>query len=52
MNAEGLMARCIQHEIDHLNGILFVDKVVDQDELIKQLKENKFNENDVRKETK
>ena len=51
MNAEGLMARCIQHEIDHLNGILFVDKVTDQDELKKQLKENKFNENDVRKET-
>ena len=44
MNAEGLMARCIQHEIDHLNGVLFVDKVTDQDELKKQLKENKFNE--------
>ena len=50
MNAEGLMARCIQHEIDHLNGVLFVDKVTDQDELKKQLIENKFNENDVRKE--
>ncbi len=52
MNAEGLMARCIQHEIDHLNGVLFVDKVTDKDELKKQLKENKFNENDVRTETK
>ena len=51
MNAEGLMARCIQHEIDHLNGVLFVDKVTDKDELKKQLKENKFNENDVRTET-
>ena len=51
MNAEGLMARCIQHEIDHLNGVLFVDKVTDQDELKKQLKENKFNERDVRQET-
>ena len=51
MNAEGLMARCIQHEIDHLNGVLFVDKVTDQDELKKQLIENKFNENDVRQET-
>ena len=50
MNAEGLMARCIQHEIDHLNGILFVDKVTDQDELIKQLKENKFNEKHVRQQ--
>ena len=52
MNAEGLMARCIQHEIDHLNGVLFVDKVTDQDELKKQLKENKFNEKHVRQETK
>ena len=25
MEADGLLAICIQHEIDHLNGILFVD---------------------------
>ena len=25
--AEGLYATCIQHEIDHLNGILFVDYI-------------------------
>ena len=25
--ATGLLARCIQHEIDHLNGILFVDRL-------------------------
>lgn len=25
--ASGIEARCIQHEIDHLNGILFVDRV-------------------------
>ena len=24
-NADGLFATCIQHEIDHLNGVLFVD---------------------------
>jgi peptide deformylase len=24
-DAEGLMSRCIQHEMDHLDGILFVD---------------------------
>ena len=24
-DAEGLYATCIQHEIDHLNGVLFVD---------------------------
>ncbi len=23
----GLLGRCLQHEIDHLNGVLFVDKV-------------------------
>jgi len=25
MHAHGILATCIQHEIDHLNGILFVD---------------------------
>jgi peptide deformylase len=25
MAAEGLLARCLQHEIDHLDGVLFVD---------------------------
>jgi peptide deformylase len=25
LHADGLLATCIQHEIDHLNGILFVD---------------------------
>jgi peptide deformylase len=25
IEAEGLLARCLQHEIDHLDGILFVD---------------------------
>lgn len=24
-DADGLMATCVQHEIDHLNGILFID---------------------------
>ncbi|MDG5816863.1 peptide deformylase [Chitinispirillales bacterium ANBcel5] len=26
-DAEGLLARALQHEIDHLNGILFIDHV-------------------------
>ena len=42
MNADGLLARCIQHEVDHLNGILFVDRVTDQESLLKELKENGF----------
>lgn len=28
-NAGGLMARVMQHEIDHLDGILFIDKAVE-----------------------
>jgi peptide deformylase len=27
MSAEGLLATCIQHEMDHLDGILFVDHI-------------------------
>jgi peptide deformylase len=27
IEAEGLMAKALQHEIDHLNGILFVDRL-------------------------
>jgi len=29
IDAEGLLARVLQHEIDHLNGILFTDRVQD-----------------------
>ena len=40
MEVEGLLARVMQHEIDHLNGILFVDHLEDyiQKELRPQLK--------------
>jgi peptide deformylase len=27
LDAEGLLARVIQHEMDHLNGILFIDRL-------------------------
>ena len=27
MEANGLMATCLQHEIDHLNGVLFIDHI-------------------------
>ena len=38
--AEGLMATCLQHEIDHLNGILFIDHLskLKKDMLIKKIK--------------
>ncbi len=26
-NADGRLARAIQHEVDHLNGILFIDRL-------------------------
>ena len=27
IEAEDLLARCLQHEIDHLNGVLFIDHI-------------------------
>ena len=27
IEAEGLLARCLQHEIDHLDGVLFIDRL-------------------------
>ena len=27
LEADGLLARAFQHEIDHLNGILFIDRM-------------------------
>jgi len=27
MKADGLLAVCLQHEIDHLNGVLFIDHI-------------------------
>ncbi|AYD40013.1 peptide deformylase [Clostridium fermenticellae] len=32
IEAEGLLARALCHEIDHLDGILFIDKAVDKNE--------------------
>ena len=48
LKADGLMARCIQHEMDHLNGVLFVDRVSDADKLNSGLKEQGFDPADVR----
>jgi len=27
VEAEGLLATCLQHEVDHLNGVLFIDHI-------------------------
>ncbi len=43
MSAEGLLATCIQHEIDHLNGILFIDHLskLKKDLILKKTKKQK-----------
>ena len=43
IKAEGLLATCIQHEIDHLNGILFIDYLskLKKNIIIKKLSKNK-----------
>ncbi|TIT18634.1 MAG: peptide deformylase, partial [Mesorhizobium sp.] len=40
MQAEGLMATCLQHEIDHLNGVLFIDHIskLKRDMVVKKFK--------------
>lgn len=37
---EGLMATCLQHEIDHLNGVLFIDHIskLKRDMVVKKFK--------------
>ena len=47
MKADGLLARCIQHEMDHLNGVLFVDRVTSKEDLNKELTKEGFHEKDV-----
>jgi peptide deformylase len=27
IEAQGMLARCLQHEIDHLDGVLFIDRI-------------------------
>ena len=43
LKADGLLATCIQHEIDHLNGILFIDYLskLKKDMIIKKLVKQK-----------
>jgi peptide deformylase len=31
MEGEGLLARIFQHETDHLNGVLFIDRLSEED---------------------
>ena len=36
LKGEKWLARCICHELDHLDGVLFVDKSLDKDKYLKQ----------------
>jgi peptide deformylase len=40
INAEGFLARVFQHEIDHTNGIVYIDHIKDQPEAFYQLDKN------------
>ena len=43
LKADGLLATCVQHEVDHLNGILFIDYLskLKKDMIIKKLVKKK-----------
>ena len=45
IHAEGLLATCIQHEMDHLEGILFIDYLskLKKSMIIKKLSKNRSN---------
>ena len=45
LKADGLLATCIQHEMDHLEGILFIDYLskLKKSMIIKKLSKNKVN---------
>jgi peptide deformylase len=40
VTADGLLATCLQHEIDHLNGVLFIDHIskLKRDMVVKKFK--------------
>jgi len=45
IEAEGLMAQCIQHELDHLDGKLYIDRLssLKRERLLKRQKEEREN---------
>ena len=40
INADGFLARILQHEIDHTNGVVFIDHIKDNSEAFFQLQED------------
>lgn len=48
LKADGLLSRCIQHEMDHLGGVLFVDRVENHIQLDQELQKQGFERQAVR----
>ncbi|MDY6782344.1 MAG: peptide deformylase [Cyanobacteriota bacterium] len=48
LKTNDLLARVIQHEMDHLHGVLFVDRVANRLALTEELKKHKFSVNAVK----
>ena len=44
LEADGLLAVCIQHEMDHLNGVLFIDHLsrLKRERILKKLKRDRL----------
>jgi peptide deformylase len=51
LTANGLLSRCIQHEMDHLTGVLFVDRVENSLALTEELTKHGFSPKNVHKLT-
>ena len=49
MKVDDLVARVIQHEMDHLSGVMFVDRVENAIALNQELKKHGFESRDVKK---
>ncbi len=49
LKADDLVARVIQHEMDHLNGVMFVDRVENAIALNQELDKNGFKVKDVKR---
>ena len=46
IKAKGLLSTCIQHEVDHLNGVLFIDYLskLKKDIILKKLSKQKIDQ--------
>lgn len=49
ITADGLLGECLQHEIDHLNGILYIDLLSPLKRAMARKKLDKFKRNQARK---